>query len=193
MSIRPQFSVFIAISLDGYIARPDGGLDWLQVVERPGEDYGYRDFTSSVDVMVMGRGTYDAVLGFPDWPYAGKRCIVLSQRPTPPRHGEEFFCAPLPQLVEKLTRESARRVYVDGGQVIRQFLAARLIDDLTLSIIPVLLGAGIPLFSAAANGALAVPGIDQSLQLKECRSFESGLVQLRYGCAPSPKTSPAAR
>lgn len=175
MSSRPQFSVFIAVSLDGFIARKDGGLDWLQVVERPGEDYGYRDFAGSIDAMVMGRKTYDVALGFPDWPYAGKRCIVLTHRESLAQHGEEFWHGPPAEIAARLAQQAVRRVYVDGGEVIRQFLAARLIDDLTISIIPVVLGAGIPLFAA--------DGIEQPLTLLETRSFASGLVQLRYRAA----------
>ena len=91
MSSRPRCSVFIAASLDGYIARADGSLDWLSIVEREGEDYGYRAFLDGVDALVMGRKTYDTVLGFDEWPFAGKRCIVLTHaRPTSPRADEEF-------------------------------------------------------------------------------------------------------
>ncbi len=163
-----QRSVFIAASLDGYIARPDGGLDWLKAVERPGEDYGYAGFAATVDALVIGRRTYDTVLGFDAWPYPGKRVIVMTHRPLVARHGEEPFEGSPAELVRRL--EGVRRVYVDGGDVIRQFLAAGLIDDLTLSIIPVLLGDGVPLFGGAAHG----------LRLEGTRSFDSGLVQLRY-------------
>lgn len=176
MSLRPQFSVFIATSLDGYIARPDGGIDWLRAVERPGEDYGYQAFARSIDAIVMGRNTYEVALGFPEWPYAGKRLIVLTHRPAIARHGEEFCSTLLPELGERLAQEGVRRVYVDGGEVIRQFLVARLIDDLTVSIIPVLLGSGIPLFGSGAP--------EHALSLLESRSYPSGLVQLRYGTEP---------
>src|SRR5882757_8229591 len=140
MSERPRCSVFIAASLDGYIARADGGIDWLSVVERAGEDYGYTEFLGGVDTLVMGRRTYDTVLGFDEWPFAGKRCIVLTHaRPTSPRADEEFASGAPAALLEQLGRQGVRRVYVDGGAVIRQFLSAGLVDDLTLSVIPVLL------------------------------------------------------
>lgn len=168
-----QRSVFIATSLDGYIARPDGGLDWLKAVERPGEDYGYAGFAATVDALVIGRRTYDVVLGFDTWPYPGKRVIVMTHRPLAARHGEEAFAGEPAALVARLAAEGTRRVYVDGGDVIRQFLAAGLIDDLTLSIIPVLLGDGVPLFG----------GVEHRLRLDDTRAFESGLVQLVYRVA----------
>jgi len=180
MSSRPLCSVFIAASLDGYIARADGSLDWLSIVEREGEDYGYRDFVDSVDALVMGRKTYDTVLGFDDWPFAGKRCIVLTHaRPTSPRADEEFASGAPAALLEQLGGQGVRRVYVDGGAVIRQFLAAGLVDDLTLSVIPVLLGGGIRLFDADPRGRASTT----PLRLVSARSFESGLCQLRYEIA----------
>lgn len=169
---RPRCSVFIATSLDGYIARPDGTFDFLSIVERPGEDYGFADFFATVDALVVGRNTYQTALGFPEWPYAGKRCIVLTHREAPSVHGEQFFSGAAPALVEQLALAGAQRLYVDGGAVIRDFLAAGLIDDMTLSVVPVLLGRGIPLFGAE------VP--EQRLKLESSQAYASGLVQLRY-------------
>jgi len=177
---RPRCSVFIASSLDGYIARADGSLEWLSVVEREGEDYGYGEFLGGVDALVMGRKTYDTVLGFDEWPFAGKRCIVLTHaRPPSSRADEEFASGAPAVLLEQLGREGVRRVYVDGGAVIRQFLAAGLVDDLTLSVIPVLLGGGIRLFDADPRGR--APAV--SLRLASARTFDSGLCQLRYELA----------
>jgi dihydrofolate reductase len=169
---RPRCSVFIATSLDGYIARADGTFDFLSIVERPGEDYGFAEFFSSVDALVIGRNTYETALGFPEWPYAGKRCIVLTHREAPSVHGEQFFAGEPAALVEQLALSGAQRLYVDGGAVIRQFLRGGLIDDLTLSIVPVLLGHGIPLFGSELP--------EQRLKLESSRAFESGLVQLSY-------------
>ena len=175
MSARPRCAVFIASSLDGYIARADGGLDWLSIVEREGEDYGYREFLGSVDALVMGRRTYDTVLGFDEWPFSDKRCIVLTHaRPASPRADEEFASGAPAALLEQLGRQGVRRVYVDGGAVIRQFLAAGLVDELTLSVIPVILGAGIRLFEGDPLHRAS------SLRLIGARNFGSGLVQLRY-------------
>lgn len=170
---RPRCSVFIAVSLDGFIARPDGTFDFLSIVEEPGQDYGFAEFFGSVDALVIGRNTYETALGFDEWPYAGKRCIVLTHREAPSQHGEQFFAGEPTALVEQLALVGAQRLYVDGGAVIRDFLANGLIDDMTLSIIPTLLGAGIPLFGDG------VP--EQRLVLESSQAFGSGLVQLRYG------------
>jgi len=172
---RPRCSVFIATSLDGYIARSDGTFDFLSIVERPDEDYGFAEFFASVDALVIGRNTYETALAFPEWPYAGKRCIVLTHRETPSVHGEQFFAGEPAALVDTLGLSGAQRLYVDGGAVIRQFLADGLIDDLTLSIVPMLLGQGVPLFGQE------VP--EQLLVLKTSKSYESGLVQLCYSRA----------
>jgi dihydrofolate reductase len=170
---RPRCSVFIATSLDGYIARPDGTFDFLSIVEQPGEDYGFAEFFASVDALVIGRNTYETALAFPEWPYAGKRCIVLTHRETPSLHGEQFFAGEASALVEQLGLAGTQRLYVDGGAVIRDFLASNLIDDMTISIVPTLLGQGIALFG---------PGVpEQRLKLENSTSYPSGLVQLRYG------------
>jgi dihydrofolate reductase len=170
--MRTKCSVFIAMSLDGFIARLDGGLDWLSPFEQSGEDHGYKAFFDSVDVIVVGRKTYDVVLGFPEWPYAGKRCIVLTSKPSAARHGAEFFQGESAQLVDRLSAEGVKRTYVDGGVVIQQFLAAGLISDMTVTVIPVLLGEGVPLFGKT--------GRDVRLELVGSRAFKSGMVQLQY-------------
>jgi dihydrofolate reductase len=164
-----QCSVFIAMSLDGFIARPDGSLDWLQRFERSGEDYGFADFAKSVDVTVMGRGTYDVVLGMPGWA-PDKRVIVLSHRKIEHREHVEAFAGTPEQLVARLREQGVRRAYIDGGNVIRQFLSAGLIDDMTISVIPTLLGTGIPLFGSPAA----------ELELDAVQQWPSGLAQLRY-------------
>lgn len=168
---RPRCSVFIAVSADGYIARRDGSIDWLASVQGP-DDYGYATFFHSVDVLIVGRNTYDTALGFDSWPYAGKRCIVLTNRPAVAHHGEEFFAGGVDALVDQLGQERARHCYVDGGSTIRQFLRADLLDTVTLSIVPVLLGDGIRLFEAG--------GCEQQLALESARSWPTGLTQLRY-------------
>ena len=171
MEIR--FAVFIAMSLDGFIARPDGSLDWLEPFHD--ENHGYGEFFAGVDALVIGRGTYDTVLGFPAWPYGVKRLIVCTSRPASPAHGEELWSGPPRELAERLDREGVRRVYLDGGVLIRSFLGEGLVDELTVDVVPIVLGAGRPLF---ANGLPEFP-----LRLLEARSFPSGLVQLRYARA----------
>jgi len=169
---RPRCSAFIATSLDGYIAGPGGSLDWLKMVERPGEDYGYQTFFDSVDALVLGRTTYDAVLGMGAWPYASKRCLVLTHRKGTPGHGEILLEATPSEALARLARHGVQHVYVDGGAVLRQFLAAGLLDRLTLSVLPVVLGNGIPLFAPG--------GAERRLLLEDVRSWPSGLAQLRY-------------
>lgn len=166
-------AVYIATSLDGFIARADGGIDFLSRVEVAGEDYGYREFFASVDALVMGKRTYDTVIAFDPWPYAGKRMVVLtSQSGLASRHGEEFYAGELYALFERLGTDGVRRVYVDGGNVIGQALRAGLVDEVTVSVIPVLLGAGTPLAPALTS--------DVPLELTGHRAFPSGLVQLTY-------------
>jgi dihydrofolate reductase len=170
--MRPRCSVFIAASLDGFIARRGGDIDWLSIVETPGQDYGYAKFFSAVDALILGRGTYDKVLGFPAWPYGDKRCVVLTHAARESRHGERFHAGPPAPLLERLHADGVRRVYVDGGVVIQSFLREGLIDDVTLSIIPVVLGDGIPLFGGGGPG--------RRLRLQGTQAFASGLVQLTY-------------
>lgn len=146
------FLVFIACSLDGFIARLDGNLDWLDAAaaHAAGEEHGFGAFMERVDTLVMGRGTFQKVLTFPQWPYAGKRVIVLSRSLTEkdvPEHLQnvvELHGGTLQELVQKV--RGSNGVYVDGGQVIQSFLRAGLIDELMITRIHVLLGQGLPLF-----------------------------------------------
>lgn len=142
----------------------------------PPEDTGYADFWASVDVMVMGRHTYDSVLSFEPWPYAGKPLMVLTTRPTVAQHGETFFSGPLPDLIAQLRQQGYTRVYLDGGVVVRQGLAADLVTDMTLSWLPTLLGSGRPLFGSE------VP--ESRWTLHASRAFPSGLLQATYRGQP---------
>lgn len=178
-------SVYIAMSLDGYIARPDGNLEWLSAVARPGEDYGYRRFFASVDTIIIGKKTYEVVLGFESWPYAGKRVVVVTHEPSEPRHDEHFYSGPPEALVRRLSLEGLQHAYIDGAGVIQQFLAEGLVRRATVSVIPVLLGDGIRLFGN--------PGRDLPLRLVHAKTFESGLVQLEYELEPETHASPDAR
>lgn len=170
-------SVFIATSVDGFVAGPNDELDWLASVERPNEDYGYKAFMDTVDALVMGRRTYEVVLGFPEWRYGGTRVCVLSKslKASDMRHGAEVFAGSPSELVADLRAQGVERAYVDGAAVIRSFLEAGLLDDLTISVIPVVLGRGIRLFGDA------LPRRD--LVLEEHLAFPSGLVQSRYRTA----------
>lgn len=164
----PRCAAFLAMSLDGFIARPDGGLDWLHPFDA--EEHGYEAFFRSVDSVLVGRGTWDVVAGFPEWPWAGKRVAVLTHRPLEARHGEVVLSGAPAEVLARLGAES--RVYVDGGAVVSQFLAAGLLEELTVSVIPIVLGAGVRLF----QGALP----ERRLELASSQAYPSGLVQLRY-------------
>ena len=174
-----KVSVFIATSLDGFIARENGDIDWLNDANATvpeGEDCGYQPFMASVDVLIMGRKTYEQVLSFGSWPYGQTRVIVMSRSPIQ-------FPAELPacvthsaamprMLYDRLVNEGAQHLYIDGGVTIQRFLAAGLIDELTITIIPILLGEGTPLF-----GPL---GKDIHLTHISSHTYDFGFIQLKY-------------
>ena len=168
--MRPTVHAYLGISLDGFIARPDGGLDWLESAGVSGEDYGYDAFFAGVDTLLVGRETHAVVCGFAEWPWAGKRVAVLTHRPLAPAHGESAHAGPLRPVLDALGAAGARSVYVDGGSVVRQALAEGCLDTLTLTVVPRLLGAGRPLFG----------GVDASLRLESVARWPSGMAQLRY-------------
>jgi dihydrofolate reductase len=182
---RPRASVFIATSVDGFIARPDDGLDWLTgkpddelTGDQPsGEDYGYGEFFASVDALVMGRGTYDVVQGFDGWYYDDKPVYVWTSHPEDLEPPQGALVRPvagtLGDVVARLIADGIGHVYVDGGKVIRQFLAAGLIDRMTISTPPILIGEGIPLFADVAMD-------DVRLELVSCETFDGGMVQRTY-------------
>lgn len=173
--------VFIAISLDGFIARPDGNIDWLIQRDEPSEDHGYNAFIADKDMIVMGRGSYEKVLTFDTWFYE-RPVLVLSQQltgtPVPERlAGKVQFSNLAPKaLLEDLERQNIRRIYVDGGQVVQSFLRDGLIDDLVITTVPVLIGSGRSLFGNLSQ--------DINLKLVASRSFRSGLVQSTYKIIP---------
>lgn len=174
---------YVAASLDGYIARPDGSVDWLDGYEGDGDDHGYGAFYASIDGLLMGRGTYLQCLEFGQWPYPDKPCVVMTRSNHLPQGGplvELLHCSPS-EALEALRTKGCQRIWlVGGGSLAGNYLAAGLLDEIIVSIIPHLLGAGIPLFSV---------GLEQRLQLLEQRSFPSGIVQMRYQVfkeSPSP-------
>jgi dihydrofolate reductase len=177
---RPNTAVFIGSSLDGFIARRDGSFDWLDVVDAEGEDYGFATFFGSVDTLLVGRTTWETACRFPEWPYGGKRVVVLTHRAAQGGHGELFWSGEPDAVLARLAAEGARRVYLDGGAVVSQFLAADLVDELTVSLVPYLLGDGIRLF----QGGERQP--ERLLRLASSRAYPSGLVQLTYRPGPAP-------
>ena len=175
--MTPGFSVFIAASLDGYIARPDGGLDWLDAVQTPGEDYGYHAFFDSIDALLLGSGTYETVRGFPEWPFGDKPCYVATSQERRAVHHEVFVRGNPVALARQLADRGHSRVYLDGGRLIRAFLATGLVTELILSVIPVLLGSGIPLFREISKEPAYGEHV---LKLVGAQAYPTGLVQLRY-------------
>lgn len=172
--------VFIATSLDGFIARPDGDIGWLLARDDPAEDHGYAAFIADKDLVVMGRGSYEKVRSFDPWPYA-LPVLVLSARlagtPVPPDlQGKVRFANLAPQaLMDELASQGVRRIYLDGGQLLQSFLRDGLVADLVITTAPVLIGTGRPLFGALPR--------DLDLRLVSSRCFPSGLVQSTYRLA----------
>ncbi|MCB9295548.1 MAG: dihydrofolate reductase [Lewinellaceae bacterium] len=167
--------LYIAASIDGYIARPDGGIDWLSMVEKEGEDYGYGAFLASVDTTLMGRKTYDDVLGFGGpFPYQKLSNYVFSRQErgpddNPVQHITEDPAA----FVKKLKAGPGGDIWlIGGGQLNTVLLNAGLIDVLILSVIPIVLGAGIPLFGGQPKEA--------KWRLAGHQAFDTGLVQMKY-------------
>lgn len=169
--------VFIATSVDGYIARADGDIGWLLERDDPAEDHGYGDFIADKDVIVMGRGSYEKVLSLDTWPYE-LPVLVLSRKltgtPVPDSlQGKVRFSSLTPsQTMDELANQNVRKVYVDGGELVHSFLQDGLIEDMVITTVPVMIGAGRSLFGALPQ--------DIKLALVSSRSFPSGLVQSTY-------------
>ena len=165
-------SVFIATSIDGFIARENGALDWLPT---DGEPHGYEEFMATVDALVMGRKTFETVLTFGSWPF-DKPVVVLTSKPSelaaPPGARCEMMDGTPQEIVDRLAKHGMKHLYIDGGDTIRRFLEAGLIQRMTITRIPVLLGTGIPLFGPF--------GRDIRLEHIATRAYPSGLVQSEY-------------
>lgn len=167
-------TVFIGTSVDGFIARANGDLDWLPV--GGGEEHGYTEFIASVDALVIGRKTFETVLGFDSWPYGDKRVVVLSHQPIDLSVVvggvvEQMSGTPA-EIVAKLAATGAHHLYVDGGITIQEFLRAGQIQRLIITRVPVLIGDGIPLFGSLPH--------DVRLRHVMTRHYPSGLVQTEY-------------
>jgi dihydrofolate reductase len=166
-------SVFVGTSLDGFIARANGDLDFLP--PGGGEPHGYEEFLATVDALVIGRKTFETVLAFDTWPYGEKPVFVLSTRPLAPAPLEamvERMSGNPAEIVSQLGARGIRHLYVDGGITIQRFLQAGLIQRLIITRVPVLIGAGIPLFGALQR--------DIVLSHVATRQYPSGLVQSEY-------------
>jgi len=173
-----KISVFIATSLDGFIARLNGSIDWLISADKQEstEDYGYQEFYDSIDCLVMGRNSMEKVIDFPEWPYEDKRVIVLSKtlEEVPAQHVDKFelYSGSLSELVKQLENDGFKSLYIDGGKTIQSFINNNLITDITITKIPILLGEGLPLFGTIKN--------DIKLIHIETKSYPNGFVKSTY-------------
>src|SRR5690606_13296489 len=171
-----KISLFIAMSLDGYIAQPNDDLSFLKLVEKEGEDYGYAEFTSTIDTIIIGRRTYDYVLqnvGTSHYDDGQRDVYVITKTEKPNVGRTTFYTGNLTALVKRLKSENGKNIYCDGGaEVINELLKYDLIDELIISVIPILLGSGTRLFK---NGRP-----EQTLELVTTKAFDTGLIQLYY-------------
>lgn len=168
---------YVAISVDGYIAADDGGIDWLNNFPVEGVDLGFDAFYETVDAVVLGAATYEQVLGFGAWPYAQAEAVVLTRRELPQPQGGtvRFSTDPVAAVLADLSARHAGTVWlVGGGKLAAAAQAADAIDEYDIAVIPLLLGAGIPLLAPAAQTA------QQNLRLIAHQAFSNGVVRLRY-------------
>ena len=176
---RLKATIYIAATIDGFIARPDGAIDWLEH-DSKSQDYGWGAFRQSIDSLILGRQTYEQVLGFGvDWPYRGLATFVWSRTLTKDDISSaladdvvEVSALPPAALLDELTGRGLKSVWIDGGQTLQSFLAAGLVDVITVTRLPILIGRGMPLFGDLPN--------DVHLEHLETQSFDSGVVQSSY-------------
>lgn len=169
-----KLKLYIAMSLDGYITDRHEGLDFLSTVEQKGEDYGYAAFNATVDTVIMGRKTYDTVLAMGvGYPHSNKTSYIISHRPGKATKNVHFYAGSLEALVEQIRSQPGKDIYCDGGaEIVNALLKEKLFDELIVSVIPVLLGGGVRLFTKEYP--------EQTLKLLGAKSFDKGLVQLHY-------------
>ncbi len=172
--MQKKVILYIAASLDGYIAKPGDDLGFLSLVEKAGEDYGYGEFLKSVDTVIMGRKTYDWVINqVPEFLHDNLETYIITHTPRVRYGNVQFYNGDLQELVDYLKKKEGGNIFIDGGgEIVHELLKHNLIDECILSVIPVLLGGGIRLFN---------PGFpEQKLTLLGSKSFDSGLIQLHY-------------
>lgn len=171
-----KLSLFIATSLDGYIAKPNDNLDFLKLVEKEGVDYGYAAFTADIDTIILGRKTYDYVvreIGAEHYDNGQRDVYVITKTERPSVGRTTFYSGDLATLVNRLKAEPGKGIYCDGGaEVIHELLQHDLIDEFTISIIPILVGSGTRLFKDGRP--------EQVLELVSAKTFDTGLTQLHY-------------
>ncbi|TDH21684.1 dihydrofolate reductase [Segetibacter sp. 3557_3] len=174
MQVQRKLIVYIAASVDGYIAKPNDDLSFLAPVEREGEDYGYLDFISTVDTVLVGRKTYEWVMKqVSEFPHSGKQTFVITRTARAKEGNIEFYTGDIRELVTKLKHAPGNNIFCDGGaDLVNSLLQDDLVDEFILSIIPVLVGAGTRLFGDDRP--------EHTLKLVSIKQFESGLVQIHY-------------
>lgn len=166
--------LFISCSLDGYIAKANDDLSFLGLVQKEGEDYGYNDFVATVDTVIIGRKTYDWVIGQGyDFPHADKESYIITGKELPPKGNLTFYNGDLKSLVTKLKAKEGKNIFCDGGsEVVNQLLIEKLFDELIISVVPVIVGNGTRLFKDGRP--------EQELELLSVKTYDSGLVQMHY-------------
>ena len=166
--------LYIAMSLDGYIAQPNDNLDFLSIVQKEGEDYGYSAFVSSIDTVILGRKTYDWVMTqVPEFPHVDKNTYVVTRTAKPSIGKTHFYTGSLKHLVATLKAETGKHIFCDGGaETVHELLKHELIDEFIISVIPILVGNGTKLFKDGRP--------EQRLELVYVKQFETGLTQLHY-------------
>ncbi len=166
--------LYIAQSLDGFIAAENDNLDFLNIVEKEGEDYGYGAFTQTIDVAILGRKTYDKVLTMvSEYPSEGKTVYIITRQVKPSIGNVHFYNGDIRELIQTLKSQPGKNIHCDGGaEVVKLLLQNQLIDEIIVSIIPIIIGKGTRLFLGDYP--------EQKFQLTDCKSFEKGLVQLHY-------------
>lgn len=171
-----KLSLFIATSLDGYIAKPNDDLSFLKLVEKEGEDYGYTEFIATIDALIVGRKTYDFVLkeiGSAHYDNGQRDVYVITKTERPKVGRTTFYTGNLTDLVNQFKSKNGKNIYCDGGaEIINQLLQHDLIDDFTVSIIPILVGNGTRLFKDNRP--------EQQLEFVNSKSFDTGLLQVYY-------------
>lgn len=176
MSDQRKVILYIATSVDGYIAKSDGDISFLSAMEKEGEDYGYNKFLDSVDTVILGRKTFDKVqsMGI-EKPYGDRKIFILSRKSRSNSAQITYCSGNLSELIFNLKKEDGRNIYCDGGaETVYSLLASDLIDEMIISVIPVMLGEGIRLFGQI------IP--EKKLYLITGKVFDKGLVQLHYSC-----------
>lgn len=174
MSEQTKHIVYIAMSLDGKIARDDGSVDWLDVYNNTGEEYGYESFLNSVDAIVMGAHTYEKIVATHNWPYRDKPSFILTHRDHERLpHAPVEFCGGTPHdVVDSLLHRGIHVLWVmGGGDVISSMIRERLVDEIRIFVVPTILGDGVPLFQH--------PG-EHNLELYSTKAYPSGIVELSY-------------